>query len=80
MVGYFGLKIVVFGSDYMYFIIRELICNEGLGVEVRVVKGGYVDVVNEVREYGMEEGREKERLLVMDMGFEGGEKVFGVSL
>lgn len=79
MAGYLGLKTVVFGSDHMHPTTRELIRNEGLGAEVRVVKGGYVDAANEAREYGMEEGRETERLLVMDMGFEGGEKVPGVS-
>ncbi|KAK4681175.1 hypothetical protein QC764_105190 [Podospora pseudoanserina] len=77
MAGYLGLKTVVFGSDHMHPTTRELIRNEGLGTEFRVVKGGYVDAANEAREYGMEEGREKERLLVMDMGFEGGEKVPG---
>ncbi|KAK4194834.1 putative diaminopropionate ammonia-lyase [Triangularia verruculosa] len=77
MAGYLGLQTVIFVSDHMHLTTRELIRSEGLGAEVRVVEGDYDKAAEESRRFGEEEGRERERLLVSDMSFEGYEKVPG---
>ncbi|KAK0670976.1 tryptophan synthase beta subunit-like PLP-dependent enzyme [Cercophora samala] len=77
MAGYLGLKAVVFVSDHMHPTTQQLIRDEGLGAEVRVVQGGYDHAAQRAKEYGEERGKERERLLVMDMGWVGYETVPG---
>ncbi|KAK0748478.1 tryptophan synthase beta subunit-like PLP-dependent enzyme [Apiosordaria backusii] len=77
MAGYLGLGTVVFVSGHMHPFTRELIENEGLGAEVVVVEGDYDKAAEAAKEFGEEEGMGKERLLVMDMSWEGYEKVPG---
>ncbi|KAK4176516.1 tryptophan synthase beta subunit-like PLP-dependent enzyme [Triangularia setosa] len=66
----------VFVSEHMHPTTRELIGTEGVRAEVKLVKGDYYRAVGQAKVFG-EEGKGEERLLVMDMSWEGYERVPG---